>query len=95
MDSAARRPSQAMDEYLVVECQLGNADAFNALVRRWQGQFVARAQTFTKDRDAALEIAQESWIGVIRRPSTASRSGKLRLVGAAHRGEQIARLDQA
>ena len=66
MSTLGRRPSEAIDEYLVVECQLGNSDAFNALVRRWQGQFVLRAQTFTRDREAALEVAQESWLGIIR-----------------------------
>jgi RNA polymerase sigma-70 factor (ECF subfamily) len=61
-----RPPANALDEYLVVECQLGNAEAFRALVRRWHGRLVCHAQTFTKDREAALDAAQESWMGIIR-----------------------------
>lgn len=58
--------SRALDEYLVVECQLGNAEAFTALVRRWHRAFVLRAERLIGDREAALEVAQESWIGIIR-----------------------------
>jgi RNA polymerase sigma-70 factor (ECF subfamily) len=58
--------SHALDEYLVVECQLGNTEAFRALVHRWHGAFVRRAQSLTNDREGALDVAQESWIGVIR-----------------------------
>jgi RNA polymerase sigma-70 factor (ECF subfamily) len=66
MDTPERLPSRALDEYLVVECQLGNTEAFRALVRRWHGAFVQRAESFTKDREAARDVAQESWIGVVR-----------------------------
>jgi RNA polymerase sigma-70 factor (ECF subfamily) len=65
MDTSERLPSRALDEYLVVECQLGNTEAFRALVRRWHGAFVRRAQSFTKDAEAARDVAQESWIGII------------------------------
>ena len=66
MGSIERLPSSLLDEYLVLECQLGNVDAFRALVQRWHGPLVSRAQTFTKDREAALDVAQESWMGIIR-----------------------------
>ena len=59
-------PSRALDEYLVVECQLGNTEAFRALVRRWHGALVRRAQSFTNDREGAMDVAQESWIGIVR-----------------------------
>jgi RNA polymerase sigma-70 factor (ECF subfamily) len=49
-----------------VECQLGNAEAFRALVRRWHGALVRRAQSFTNDREGAMDVAQESWIGIVR-----------------------------
>lgn len=58
--------SRALDEYLVVESQLGSSEAFTALVRRWHGSLVLSAEAFTKDHEAALEVAQESWIGIIR-----------------------------
>jgi RNA polymerase sigma-70 factor (ECF subfamily) len=66
MGNDERPPSRALDEYLVVECQLGNVDAFRALVRRWNGAVVRRAQRFTNDREGAMDVAQESWIGIVR-----------------------------
>ena len=61
-----RSASSALDEYLVVECQLGNADAFGALVRRWHARLVRRARELTGDPDAALDVVQESWIGIVK-----------------------------
>jgi RNA polymerase sigma-70 factor (ECF subfamily) len=66
MNRTPRPPSRALDEYLVVECQLGNAEAFRALVRRWHRPLVLRAQCLTQDREAALDVAQDSWIGIGR-----------------------------
>jgi RNA polymerase sigma-70 factor (ECF subfamily) len=66
MGNHQRPPSRALDEYLVVECQLGNAEAFRALVRRWHGAMVRRAQSFTNDREGALDVVQESWMGIVR-----------------------------
>jgi RNA polymerase sigma-70 factor (ECF subfamily) len=61
-----RPPSHALDEYLVIECQLGNSEALTALVRRWHGRLVVRAQELTNDREAALDVVQESWLGIVR-----------------------------
>lgn len=58
--------SNVLDEYLVVECQLGNEEAFDAIARRWHSRFVRRALELTNDREAALDVAQESWIGIVR-----------------------------
>jgi RNA polymerase sigma-70 factor (ECF subfamily) len=66
MSMIHRARSRALDEYLVVECQLGNAEAFTALVHRWQGRLVRRAQDLTNDREAALDVVQESWLGIVR-----------------------------
>lgn len=64
---APERPaSAALDEYLVIECQLGNVDAFRALFRRWHGRLLGRARELTGDREAALDVTQESWIGIAR-----------------------------
>ncbi len=58
--------SSALDEYLVIECQLGNADAFSALFRRWHGRLLGHAQNLTGDREAAIDVTQDSWIGIVR-----------------------------
>ncbi|MEJ2217779.1 MAG: sigma-70 family RNA polymerase sigma factor [Gemmatimonadota bacterium] len=55
-----------LDEYLVVQSQLGDAAAFSRLVRRWQGRVLRRAHYFTRDHEAAKDVAQESWMAVIR-----------------------------
>lgn len=55
-----------LDEVLVVQSQLGDAVAFARLVRRWQGRVLRRAQHLTGDREAAKDVAQESWMAVIR-----------------------------
>jgi RNA polymerase sigma-70 factor (ECF subfamily) len=76
--NARSSASRALDEYLVVECQLGNTEAFEALVRRWQGPLVLRAQAYTKDREAALDVAQEAWMGILRGLSTLRDPGRFR-----------------
>ncbi len=58
--------SSALDEYLVIECQLGNADAFRALFRRWNGRLLGHAHNLIGDREAALDVTQESWMGIVR-----------------------------
>jgi RNA polymerase sigma factor (sigma-70 family) len=55
-----------LDEVLVVQSQLGDAVAFRRLVRRWQGRVLRRAQHLTGDGEAAEDVAQESWMAVIR-----------------------------
>lgn len=57
---------EVLDEYLVVQSQLGDADAFRRLVQRWHGRVLRRAAYFVHDRDAAQDVAQESWMAVIR-----------------------------
>jgi len=77
--------SSALDDYLVVECQLGSTEAFRALVHRWQGPLARRARDLTGDREAALDVVQESWIAVVRglhglRDPAHFRSWALRIV---------------
>jgi RNA polymerase sigma-70 factor (ECF subfamily) len=55
-----------LDEYLVVQSQLGDADAFRRLVRRWHERILGRALHFTRDPEAAKDVAQESWVAVVR-----------------------------
>jgi RNA polymerase sigma-70 factor (ECF subfamily) len=55
-----------VDEYLVVESQLGNARAFARLVRRWHPRLVRHAHDLTQDVDAAKDVTQDSWMAVVR-----------------------------
>jgi len=57
---------QLVDELLVMECQDGSVQAMDMLVRRWQKRLWRYAYRLTADPEAAWEVTQESWLGVIR-----------------------------
>lgn len=57
---------QLVDELLVMEAQSGNAKAVEALVRRWQKRLWQYARRLTGSSDAAWDVTQESWLGVVR-----------------------------
>jgi len=57
---------RAQDEFLVLQCQLGDEDAFRALVDRWQPKLLRHARYFTRQADAAKDVAQESWIAIVK-----------------------------
>lgn len=73
-----RTPTTVLDEYLVVQCQLGDADAFQTLVERWQARFLRYAYHFTQDREAARDVAQEAWLAVIRGLASLRDPGRFR-----------------
>lgn len=64
--SERRSSSAVLDEYLVLESRLGDARAFSRLVRRWQPRLLRHAYGFTRDREAARDVTQESWMAIIR-----------------------------
>ena len=55
-----------LDEYLVLQSQLGDAAAFARLVHRWQVRILRHAHFFTRDSEAAKDVAQESWMAIVR-----------------------------
>jgi RNA polymerase sigma factor (sigma-70 family) len=61
-----RTPGAILDEYLVVRCQLGDAKAFGHLVDRWQPRLLRHARCFTRDAEAARDVAQESWLAIVK-----------------------------
>ncbi len=61
-----RTSDVVVDEYLVVRSQLGDAEAFGLLVRRWQDRMVRHAFRITDDAEVAKDVAQESWVAVVR-----------------------------
>ncbi len=62
----AEQDEQIIDELLVMECQDGSARALDRLVSRWQKRLWRYAYRLTGDTEAAWEVMQESWLGVIR-----------------------------
>jgi RNA polymerase sigma-70 factor (ECF subfamily) len=61
-----RAADAVRDEYLVVRSQLGDAEAFGCLVRRWHAKLLRHARLFTRDGQAAEDVVQESWIAIVR-----------------------------
>jgi RNA polymerase sigma-70 factor (ECF subfamily) len=58
--------AQIIDELLVMECQDGSARALDRLVSRWQKRLWRYAYRLTGDAEAAWDVTQESWLGVVR-----------------------------
>jgi RNA polymerase sigma-70 factor (ECF subfamily) len=61
-----RSVEQVVDEILVMDCQIGRAEALEMLVSRWQKRLWQYAYNLTENTEAAWDITQESWLGIIR-----------------------------
>jgi RNA polymerase sigma factor (sigma-70 family) len=56
----------AEDELLAIRCQLGERDAFDALVARWHEPVWMYARRVAGSADAADDLVQDVWIRVLR-----------------------------
>jgi RNA polymerase sigma-70 factor (ECF subfamily) len=61
-----RSPDDIQDELLVLRCQSGEPEALDVLVSRWQHRLWRLAARMTGDRDAARDLAQDSWLAIVR-----------------------------
>ena len=61
-----RAVEKLVDEILVMDCQSGSAKAMEMLVSRWQKRLWKYAYNLTDDTEAAWDITQESWLGIIK-----------------------------
>jgi RNA polymerase sigma factor (sigma-70 family) len=77
----------ARDEWLVVRCQLGEREAFDALIARWHAPLWRYAVRLTNDRDAAADVVQDVWLRVVRGLTTLRDAARFRawLFGIARR----------
>jgi RNA polymerase sigma-70 factor (ECF subfamily) len=57
---------QVVDELLVMECQDGSVAALEQLISRWQKRLWQYAYRLTGNAEAAWDVTQESWLGVLR-----------------------------
>ena len=57
---------QLVDEILVMDCQSGRGQALDMLVSRWQKRLWRYARRLTGSSEAAWEVTQESWLGIVR-----------------------------
>ncbi|MDD5328228.1 MAG: RNA polymerase sigma factor [Phycisphaerae bacterium] len=58
--------SQIYDELLILKCQTGDKAAFEELVERWEKRLWHYAYKVTGSDSAAWDIAQETWVGIIK-----------------------------
>ena len=61
-----RPVEQLVDEILVMDSQSGSVKAMEMLVSRWQKRLWRYALNLTGDTEAAWDITQESWLGIIK-----------------------------
>ena len=67
MINRVNRPvEQLVDEILVMDCQSGSVKALEKLVSRWQKRLWGYAYRLTSDSEAAWDITQETWLGIIK-----------------------------
>lgn len=55
------------DSWLIEKYQSGQNSALALLVKRWHLKFCKQAYWYTRDYDSAKDIAQESWVIVIKK----------------------------
>jgi len=58
--------SQIIDEILVMDSQAGSVKAMEILVSRWQKRLWSYAYRLTRNKDAAWDITQETWLAIIK-----------------------------
>lgn len=59
-------PDLRADELLAIRCQLGERDAFDALISRWHEPVWRYLRRLTSSDDAAADLAQDTWLKVLR-----------------------------
>jgi RNA polymerase sigma-70 factor (ECF subfamily) len=57
---------QIIDQILVMDAQDGDAQAMEQLVGRWQKRLWQHAFRLVGDTEAAWEITQQTWLGIIK-----------------------------
>jgi len=58
--------SDIEDQLLVMDAQDGDASAMEKLVTRWQKRLWRYAYRLTADTQAAWDVTQQSWLGIIK-----------------------------
>ena len=62
----ARDRERILDAYLVASARLGDREALDLLVRRWNGKLVAHAWRLLRDQEGAKDAVQEAWAEMVR-----------------------------
>ncbi len=64
------KKDQHIDEMLLTRIQSGDQKALAQLVKRWHKLFCDKAYWLVKDKEAAKDIAQDSWTIIIKKIDT-------------------------
>lgn len=67
VEKPMRSNERIQDSWLVLECRSGNKKAMELLVARWHKRFCKHAYHIARDKDAAKDIAQESWRVILKK----------------------------
>ncbi|MEM6363411.1 MAG: RNA polymerase sigma factor [Planctomycetota bacterium] len=59
-------PSDIFDEWLVLRCQGGDADALTQLFQRWHSRLLGLAIRLLHDRNEADDACQLAWIAIVK-----------------------------
>jgi RNA polymerase sigma-70 factor (ECF subfamily) len=80
-------PNTRADELLAVRCQLGERIAFDELITRWHEPIWCYLRRLTNSDDAACDLAQDTWLKVLRGIASLREPASLRawLFGIARR----------
>jgi RNA polymerase sigma-70 factor (ECF subfamily) len=62
----SRSDDLALDEWLVLRCQLGEREAFDPLIAKWHPLLWRYAVRLTGDPDDAADVVQEVWLRAFR-----------------------------
>lgn len=55
---------RSFNEWLVIESQRGEIEAFNTLIKNWEQRYFLYALNRLKSREAAKDVTQESLISI-------------------------------
>ncbi len=61
-----RREQSVLDELLVLQCQAGDLDALDELVKRWQPRLWRHVRRLSGADDAAWDLTQEAWLAIVQ-----------------------------
>lgn len=80
-------PDFRADELLAIRCQLGERDAYDALISRWHEPVWRYLRRLTNSDDAAADLTQDTWLKVLRGIANLREPASLRawLFGIARR----------
>ena len=85
--STETTPDARADELLAIRCQLGERDAFEALIARWHEPLWRYLRRLAGSNDAAADLSQDTWLRVLRGIASLREQARLRpwLFGIARR----------